>query len=115
MIDNKDGHIPSLLIVLTCATLRHGLLEWQTNKLVHPEVSKSKLKADGPDHSNNFNDKDDGGMSATCSAATGRKWLTSPVIADTYIFLLNSWNTLLQSYPQRVYETLLLQSSIGSN
>jgi len=34
----------------------------------------------------------------------GRKLLTSPGIADTYTFLMNTWNTLLESYQQRVYK-----------
>jgi len=46
MIDDKDGHLPSPLIMFTCAALRHVLLEWQTNKDVHPKGSKSKLIAD---------------------------------------------------------------------
>jgi hypothetical protein len=28
MIDDKDSHIPSPLIMFTCAALRHALLEW---------------------------------------------------------------------------------------
>jgi len=42
-------------------------------------------------------------MNASCCAATGRKMLTSPGVADTYTFLMNTWNTLPVSYPQRVY------------
>jgi len=45
MIDDKDGCIPSPLIMFTCTTLRYALLEWQMNKCVHPKASKSKLKA----------------------------------------------------------------------
>jgi hypothetical protein len=55
MIDDKDGHIPSPLIMFTCTALRHALLEWQKNKGVDPKASKSKLKADRPDCSNHFN------------------------------------------------------------
>jgi hypothetical protein len=55
MIDDKDGHIPSPLIMFTCTTSRHALLEWQTNQGVHPNTSKSKMKADRPDRLNNFN------------------------------------------------------------
>jgi hypothetical protein len=29
MNDNKDGHIPSPLIMFACTTLHHALLEWQ--------------------------------------------------------------------------------------
>jgi hypothetical protein len=61
MIDDKDGHIPSPLIMFTCTMLRHALLEWQKNKSVHPTASKSKLKADGRDRSNYFNFKNDHG------------------------------------------------------
>jgi len=37
MIDDKDSHIPSPLIMFTCTTLRHALLEWQKYKGVHPK------------------------------------------------------------------------------
>jgi len=107
MIDDKDGHIPSPLIMFTCTALRHALLEWQKNKGVHPKASKSKLKADRPDCSNYFNYMNDGGKIASCCAATGHKLLTSPGVADTYTFLLNTWNTLLESYQQRVYKNTL--------
>jgi len=40
-------------------------------------------------------------------AATGPKLLTSPGIADTYTFLNNTWNTLPESYQQRVYNNTL--------
>jgi hypothetical protein len=39
--DDKDVHIPSPLIMITSTALRHALLEWQKNKLVHPKASKS--------------------------------------------------------------------------
>jgi len=107
MIDDKDGHIPSPLSTFTCTGLRHALLEWQKNKGVHPKASKSKLKADRPDHSNYFNYKNDGGKNASCCAATGRKLLTSPGVADTYAFLMKTWNTLPESYQQRVYNNTL--------
>jgi hypothetical protein len=55
MINHKDGHIPSPLIMVTVTTLRHALLEWQKNQGVHPKASKSQLKADRPDRSNYFN------------------------------------------------------------
>jgi hypothetical protein len=45
MINDKDGHVPSPLIVFTCAALRHALLEWQKNKGFLPKATKSKLKA----------------------------------------------------------------------
>jgi len=107
MIDDKDGHIPSPLIMFTCTALRHALLEWQKNKGVHLKASKSKLKADRPDCSNYFNYKNDGGKNASCCAAMGRKLLTSPGVADTYAFLMNTWNTLPESYQQRVYNNTL--------
>ena len=107
IIDNKDGHIPSRLIIFRCTALRHALLEWQKNKGVHLEASKSKLKADRPDRSTYFNYKNDGGKSASCSAAMGRKLLTSPAVADMYTFLMNTWNALPESYQQRVYKISL--------
>jgi len=103
MIDHKDGHIPSPLIMFTCTAFRHALLELQKNKGIHPKASKSKQKADRPDCSNNFNHKNDGGNNSSCCAATGSKLLTSPGVADTYAFLMNTWNTLRESYQQRVY------------
>jgi len=75
MIDDKDGHIPSPLIMFTCTVLRHALLEWQKNKCVHPKASLSKLKADRPDRSNYFNYKNDSCQNAFCCGATGRKLL----------------------------------------
>ena len=107
MIDDKDGHIPVPLIVCTCNALRHALLEWQMDKGVHPKASKSKLKADRPDHSNYFKYKNDGGKNTSCCAAMGRKLLTSPGSADTYTFLMNTWNTLPESYQQRVSNNTL--------
>jgi len=71
MIDDKDGHIPSPLIMFTCTALRHALLDWQKNKGVHPKASKSKLKADRPDCSNYFNCKNDGRKIASCCTVMG--------------------------------------------
>jgi len=68
------------------------------------KASKSKLKADRPDRSSYFNYKNDGGRNVSCCAATGRKLFPSPGIAETYTFLMNSWNTLPESYQQRVYK-----------
>jgi len=107
MIDDKDGHIPSPLIMFTCTALRHALLEWPKIKGVHPKASKSKLKADRPDRSNYLNYKNDGSKIAPCSASTGRNLLTSPGVADTYTFLMNTWNTLPESYQQRLYTNTL--------
>jgi len=107
MINNKDGQIPWPLIMFTCTALRHAHLEWQKNKGVHPKGSKSKLIANRPDRSNYFNHKNDGGMIASCCAVPCRKLLTSPAFAETYRFLMNTWNTLPQSYQQRVYNKAL--------
>jgi hypothetical protein len=90
-----------------CTALRHALLEWQKIKGVHPKTSKSKLKADRPDRLNYINHKNECGKIASCCVATGRKLLTSPGVADTYTFLMNTWNTLLESYQQRVYNNTL--------
>jgi len=103
MIDNEDGHIPSPLILFTWTALRHALLEWQKNEGVHPNASNSKLKVDSPDRSNYFNCENDGGKIVSCCAVIGRKLLTSPGVADMYTFLMNTWNTLPESYQQRVY------------
>jgi len=107
MINDKDGHIPLPLIMFICTALRHALLEWQQNKGVHPQASKSKLKADKPDRMHYFNHKIDGGKIASCCAVTDCKLLTSPGVADTYMFLMNTWNTLPESYQQRVYNNTL--------
>jgi hypothetical protein len=82
-------------------------MEWQKYKGVHPKASKSKLKDDRPDRSNYFNCKNDGGKIAFCCAVTGRKLLTSPCVADTYAFLINTWNTVPESYQQRVNNNTL--------
>ena len=39
--------------------------------------------------------------------AAVRKLLISPGVADTYTFLMNTWNTLPESYQQRVYKNTL--------
>jgi hypothetical protein len=107
MINNKDGHIPSPLIMFTCTVLHHALLQWQKNKGVHPKAYKSKLKADRPDRSNYFSHTNEGGKDASCSTATGRNLLTSPGVADMYTFLMNTWYTLLENYIQRLYNNPL--------
>jgi len=115
MINDKDRHIPLPLIMFTCTALLHALLQWQKNKCVHLKASNSELKADRPDHSNYFNHNNEGGKIAFCCAVTGRKLLTSPAIADTYTFLMNTWNTLPESYQQRVYNNTLATASVRSN
>jgi len=49
----------------------------------------------------------DGGKHASCCAAIGRKVSWSPGVADTDTFSMNTWNTLLESYQQRVYKDTL--------
>jgi hypothetical protein len=56
-----------------------------------------------PDPSNNFNYEKQDGKNASCCAAMGFKLLTSPEIPETYTLLMNSGNTLWESYQQRVY------------
>jgi hypothetical protein len=107
MIDDKESHIPSPLIMFTCTALRHALLEWQKNKGVYLKASKSKLKGHRPDRSNYFNSQNDGGKIVSCCAVTGRKLLSSHGVAHTYTLLMNIWNTLLESYQQRVYNNTL--------
>jgi hypothetical protein len=82
-------------------------MEWQKDKGVHPKDSKSKLNADRPDRWNYFNCKNDSGKIVSCCAVMGRKSLTSPGVADTYRFLMNTWNTLPESYQQRLYNNTL--------
>jgi hypothetical protein len=107
MIHNKDSYIPSPLIMFACTTLCHALMEWQMNKGFHPKASKYQLKVDRPDHSYYFNYRNQGGKIASCCAATGRKLSALPGIADTYTFLMNTWNTLLGSYQQRLHNNTL--------
>jgi len=64
-------------------------------------------KEDRPDPSNYFNYKNDGGKNASCCDAMGRKLLTSPGVADTYTLLMNTRNTLPESYQQRLYKNIL--------
>ena len=107
VINDKDGHIPLPLIMFTCTALRYALLEWQKNKGVYPKASKSKFKADRPDRSNYFNYRKDVGKNASCCAATGHKLVTSPGIAHMYTFVMNTSNTLPESYQQRVHKHTL--------
>jgi hypothetical protein len=102
MIDDKDDHIPSQLIMFTCTALQHAILELQKINRVHPKACKSKLNPNRPDHSHYFNYQEECGKYASCCSATGRKLLTLPSIADMYAFLMNIWNALLDSYQQRV-------------
>ena len=69
MINDKDSHIPSPLIMFACTTLRHALLERQKNKGVHPKASKSKLQVDRSDRSKNINYNNDGGKNRSCCGA----------------------------------------------
>jgi len=107
MINDKDSDLPSPKIMFTCTTLCHALLKWQQNKGVHLETSQPKLESDRLDRSNYFNYKNDGCKNASCCSATGCQWLTLPGVADQYIFLMNTWNTLLESYQQWVYKNTL--------
>jgi len=104
IIDDKVRHIPSPLVMVISTPLLCALLECEKNKGVPPKASNSKLNADRLDHSNYFDYKNDGGQDASCCAAMGRKLSTSPGVPDTYTFLMNTWNTLPESYHQRVYK-----------
>jgi hypothetical protein len=103
MIDHKDHHIPSPLIMFTVPALRHALLEWLKNKGIHPKASKSKLKAHRPDRSNYFNCMNDSGKIISCCPVMRCMLLTSPGVANTYTLLMNTRNTLPGSYLHRVY------------
>ena len=107
IIDNEDCWRPSRLIMDICTALRHALREWQNNEGVPPKASMSKVEADGPHRSNSFNYKNDGGKNPSCCTAMGRKLLSTPGVADKYTLLMNSWNTLPESYQQRVYNNTL--------
>jgi len=65
------------------------------------------MQADRPDCRNNFQYKNDGGKNASYCDATGHNRLTSPGVADMYTFMMNIWNTLPESYQQRVYKNTL--------
>jgi hypothetical protein len=104
MFDDKNGYIPSPLIMCTCTVLRHALLEWQQIIGGYSYAAKSMLQASRRDHSNYFNFKNDGGKYTSCCTSTGCKLLMLPGFADTYKCLKNAWNTLPESYHQRVYK-----------
>jgi len=106
-IDDNDSHIQSPRNIFTCTALRHALLEWQRDKGIHPKDSKSKLKADQPDRTRYFNYKNDGGKNTSSCTAIGHKFLTSPGVAETYTFSMDTWNTLPESYQQTVYNNTL--------
>jgi len=65
------------------------------------------VKADRPDLSNHFNYRNDHGMNTSYYTSKGRKLLMLPAIADTYTFLMNTWNTLLESYQLTVNKNTL--------
>jgi hypothetical protein len=77
------------------------------NKGVHPKASKSKLNADRPARSKYFNYKNNGGKFTSCCAVMGHKLLMSPGVADMNTFLMNTWNTLLESYQLMVIKHTL--------
>jgi hypothetical protein len=93
--------------MFTCTALHHALLEWEKNNGVNPKASKSQLNANCPDRSNYFNQNNDGGKIASCCAVMGHMLLTSPGDGDTYTVFLNTWNTLPESYQQRVFNKTL--------
>jgi hypothetical protein len=107
MINDKDGQIPLPLNMFSGTALGHVAHQCQNNKGFHPKAFKSMLKADRPDCSNCFNSKSDGGNNASCCTATGRILLTSPGVTDRYKFLMNTRNTLPESYQQSVYNNTL--------
>jgi hypothetical protein len=102
MIEDNDRHFPLPLIIFTCIALHHTLLKWQQYEDVNPNASKRKLNADRPNRMNYFSYKNDCCKRTFCCAATACKLLIFLGFADTYIILLNTWNTLLESYQQRV-------------
>jgi len=104
MINDKDSHTLSQLIMFNYTALCHALLECRKNKGVDLKASKSKLKEDRPDRSNHFKYTNDDGNNEFCSSATGRKLFTSPGVAEKFTFWMNTWNTLPESYQQRVYK-----------
>jgi hypothetical protein len=108
MINDKNGHIPSPPIMITCTAWRHALLEWQKNKCVYLKASKFKLKAASPDRSNYFNSTNDGGKNASCCTAMGQTLLTSPGVTGTNALLIITRNTLPESYQQRLYKITLV-------
>jgi hypothetical protein len=93
--------------MFTCTMLHHALLECQKNTGVHPKASKSKLKVDRAYRLNYINHENDGVKNASCCAATARKLLTSPCVADMNTVLMNTWNTLPESYQQWMYNNTL--------
>ena len=107
MIDNKDGHIPSPLIMFTCTTLHHAFLEWQKIKGVPPKALESKFNVGSPQRSNNFNWMNNNGKTASRCARKGRKLLTSPDVADTVTLMVDTWNTPPESYQERVFKNTL--------
>lgn len=102
MINDQYRHIPSPLIMFTWTASLHDLQDCQMYNGVVLKGSKSMVNAGRPDRSNHPNYKFDSGPVACCCAATARKMLTSPGIAARYTLLMNTWNTLQESYQQRL-------------
>ena len=74
---------------------------------VQRNPSKSKLNVDSHYHSNYLNYMNRGVRIISYFATTGHQLLTSPDIADMYTSWMNTWNTLPESYQQRVYKNTL--------
>jgi hypothetical protein len=68
-----------------------------------------KPKVDRPDRSKYFDFKSDRGTNSSCCAATGRKLLAWHGVPDTFTFLMNTVNTLPDSFQQTVYKNTLAQ------
>jgi hypothetical protein len=115
MIDDKDGHIPSPLIMCVCTTLHRAILEWPKNQNVPLKDSKSKITVGRLDGSNYFNHKSDSSKIGCCCPAAWYKLLISPVVADIYTFLMKPeihyWRAIIRG----CIETVLLQSCVRSN
>jgi hypothetical protein len=103
MIDDKESHIHLPLIMFTCTTLRYAILTSRKNNGVHRKPSKSKLQGVRPGHSNYCNYKNDGGKNTSCCAAMACNLLILSGVADTYTFLMNTWNILPKSHQQILY------------
>ena len=43
MITNKEGQVPTPLIIYTCAAFRHSLMEWEKNGGAPPKARSVNL------------------------------------------------------------------------
>ena len=81
MIADKEGQIPTPLIIYTCAAFRHSLLEWEKNGGAPPKA-RSKLETQAKQNpATYFNYKNDGGSTPSFLKRKSRSTTNQALLA----------------------------------